>query len=391
MRTRTLIVKGAILMTASTANVGGQGSTAASVLQKEVTSARTPGLQYIHVSRDSILVRVAAGHADVGREAPVTARTTFNGFSTTKTITAIAVLQLAERGLLDLDSAAARYVRHFPYPTNITVRNLLTHSGGIPNPIPLKWVHPANAHPTFDRNAFFRETYARHNDVTAAPNERFGYSNLGYELLGEIIEAVSGIRYEAYVRANILERIGVAESELGFTLDPARHAIGYHRRTSLSYPILRLLVDGKAVLGEKVKGWRAFRSYHMNGAAYGGLIGTAEGFSRYVQVLLDPAHPLLSAESRRILFAENVLTGGKASGMAASWFVGSLDGEPFFDHAGGGGGYYAEIRLYPGLGRGSVLLMNRTGLKNRRLLDRIDRGLIESARRAPFRAAGTTT
>jgi hypothetical protein len=74
--------------------------------------------------------------------------------------------------------------------------------------------------------------------------------------------------------------------------------------------------------------------------------------------------------------------------MTLSWFIGSVDGERYFDHAGGGGGYYAELRIYPNLGRGSVLLANRTGLKNERLLDRIDRHLIAGAtagatRRAP--------
>jgi CubicO group peptidase (beta-lactamase class C family) len=239
-------------------------------------------------------------------------------------------------------------------------------------------VHLADAHNTFDRNAFFRAQYANHHRVTAAPNERFRYSNLGYELLGETIEAVSGTTYETYVRTNILERIGIPASSLGFSIDPGRHAVGYHRRASLSYPMLGLLIDRKKVLGEHTNGWHAFRPYYMNGAAYGGLVGTAEGFARYVQAMLQPDNAVLSAESRRILFSENVLASGKASGMAMSWFTGSLAGEPFFDHAGGGGGYYAEIRLYPGINRGSVLLMNRTGLKNDRLLDTIDRAFVGS-------------
>jgi CubicO group peptidase (beta-lactamase class C family) len=351
-------------------------------LQRLVERSKAPGVQYVHVSGDSVLFRFQAGLADVARGEAVTRATTFNGFSVTKTFTAVAVLQLAENGLVQLDAPAATYLPDFPYPHGISVRNLLTHSAGIPNPIPLRWVHLAEAHGTFDRNAFFRAEYARHPEVKAAPNARFGYSNLGYELLGEIIEAVSGTSYEEYVTRNIIDRIGIPSSELGFTIDASRHAVGYHRRLSFTYPILGFLIDRKTVLGDVTNGWHAFRSYYMNGAAYGGLVGTAEGFARYLQALLKPDSGVLSAESRAILFTENVLSSGKRSGVALAWFSGVLDGEPFFDHAGGGGGYYAEIRLYPGIGRGSVLLMNRTGMKNDRVLNDIDREWV-SVHRAP--------
>lgn len=361
-----------------------------SSLRREVLARRTPGLQYVHVSRDSVLFRFVAGHADLGQGRPVTAATTFNGFSTTKTMTAVAVLQLAEQGRVALDAPAATYLEGFPYPADITVRHLLTHTSGIPNPIPLKWVHVVEEHDTFDRNAFFRGAYARHGELQSEPNARVRYSNLGYELLGEIIEAVTGMTYEAYVTQHVLERIGISPTELGFTFDPSRHAVGYHRRASLSYPVLGFLIDGKTVLGEKVQGWRAFRPYYMNGAAYGGLIGTADGFARYLQALLDTSGALLTPESRRLLFTEHVLADGKPAGMAASWFLGALEGEPYVDHAGGGGGYYAELRIYPGLGRGSVLLMNRTGMRNGRLLDEVDRALIVGARggRGVVRAEG---
>lgn len=363
-------------------SVAGQTKAVETALRREIERSRTPGVQYIHVARDSVLFRFDAGLADVGKKSPVTRSTMFNGFSTTKTFTAVAILQLVERGLLQLDAPAASFLRTFPYPTDITVRHLLTHSSGIPNPIPLKWVHLAEEHPAFDRNAFFTTQYARHNKVKALPGTRFGYSNLGYELLGEIIEAVSRMTYEEYVTENILDRVGIPEHELGFRIDATHHARGYHRRASLTYPILGLLVDGEAVLAERVDGWRAFRTYYMNGAAYGGLVGTVDGYARYLQALLDSSNALLSTESRKILFAENILADGKSSGMAASWFTGTMDGQPFYDHAGGGGGYYAELRIYPAIGRGSVLLMNRTGLKNDRLLDDIDRELVRAARLA---------
>jgi D-alanyl-D-alanine carboxypeptidase len=98
-----------------------------------------------------------------------------------------------------------------------------------------------------------------------------------------------------------------------------------------------------------------------------------------VQALLEPESRILSDESRQILFSENILHGGKPSGMAASWFRGELNGHTYFAHAGGGGGYYAEVRIYPELQRGSVILFNRSGMSDERFLDQVDHYFIHRA------------
>jgi D-alanyl-D-alanine carboxypeptidase len=68
--------------------------------------------------------------------------------------------------------------------------------------------------------------------------------------------------------------------------------------------------------------------------------------------------------------------------MSLAWFRGELDGHTYYAHAGGGGGYYAEVRIYPELQRGSVILFNRSGMRDERFLDRVDRRLIEVPQRA---------
>jgi hypothetical protein len=59
--------------------------------------------------------------------------------------------------------------------------------------------------------------------------------------------------------------------------------------------------------------------------------------------------------------------------MCLSWFSGQLNGNKYFAHAGGGGGYYCEIRLYPDSGIGRVIFFNRTGMSDERILDKTDR------------------
>lgn len=343
-----------------------------SLLRALVLNGNTPGLQYLHLNQDAVLYRLDAGVARVAGSVPVTSATTFNGFSVTKTFTAVAILQLVERGLIQLDQPARRLLPTFPYPEAITVRHLLTHTSGLANPIPLRWIHLEPEHGAFDRNAFFARVYASHPKLRAAPNTKFAYTNLGYQLLGELIEHVTGVTYERYVTENILDRVGVSAAQLGFTIDPTVHARGYHKRFSVSYPLLGFLMDRSRSFEAREGAWEMFRLYHMNGAAYGGLVGTVQGFSRLLQSLLDETHLLLTADSVRQLFSEHRLADGKPSGMALSWFVGRLNGAEYVHHAGGGGGYYAELRIYPTRRRASVLLLNRTGMSNANMLDKLD-------------------
>ena len=348
-----------------------------SLLERELSSGRTPGVQYRFFSADSVLYRWDGGWADVAGRVPVSGVTTYNAFSVTKTVTALAVLQLVEADMVDLDRPAADYLPDFPYPPEITVRELLTHSAGIPNPIPLRWTHLAAEHPAFDRDAFFAERFAENPAVDAAPGEQFAYSNLGYQLLGQLIERVSGQRYEEYVTDRVLAPLGTSPAELGFSVESPAHATGYHRRWSFSYLALGFLMDTDRYIGPSEEGWMPFRPYYLNGPSYGGLVATADGLGRYAQALLGPS--FLSEESKRSLFTEHLLADDTPSGVGMAWFKGEIDGHTYFAHAGGGGGYYTEVRLYPELGRGSVIVFNRSGMSDRRMLDRVDRPLLPSS------------
>jgi hypothetical protein len=107
------------------------------------------------------------------------------------------------------------------------------------------------------------------------------------------------------------------------------------------------------------------------------LIGTADAFVKYIRDLLRADGRLLSADSKQMLFAENRTRAGKATGMCLSWFKGQLKGNRYFAHAGGGGGYYCELRIYPDLGLGSVLMFNRTGMTDKRFLSKLDTHFID--------------
>jgi CubicO group peptidase (beta-lactamase class C family) len=107
-----------------------------------------PGLSAALVTGDRVRWVRGFGVADLASGAPVGAETVFLWFSMTKIVTATAVLRLVERGAIDLDSPVDEVFPPFTVvrqPRPVTVRHLLSHSSGLANPVPVRWVHAADA------------------------------------------------------------------------------------------------------------------------------------------------------------------------------------------------------------------------------------------------------
>ncbi len=153
---------------------------------------------------------------------PVDAATAYNWASITKTFTAIAILQLRDRGRLSLDDPAVRYVPelaevHDAYgPIEaITIRQLLSHSAGFRNPT---WPWDCDEKANCDWQPFEPTRWSQvaamlpYTHIAFAPGSRWSYSNLGYVFLGQIIERLTGDDYEVYIDKNILKPLGMTQS-----------------------------------------------------------------------------------------------------------------------------------------------------------------------------------
>lgn len=347
-------------------------------LQQYLHKQRTPSIHYAIFDVDNIIHEFRDGFADIGSGLKITNDTTYNAYSVTKTFTALAILQLVEQGKLRLGDYVRDFLPLFPYGETISIRHLLTHTSGIPNPIPLNWIHLAREHESFNRDLFFEEIVRKYNTVKTKPGEKFSYSNLGYVFLGTLIEKVASMSYERYIIEYVLKKLAIAPDALGFTIsDHLTHARGYHDRFSLSYIPLGLFIDKTKYMDAPIGRFRPFKDLYVNGVSYGGLIGTPSAFVEYTQALLRSECQLVSDDYKKILFTENHTNNGKATGMCLSWFCGELCGHRYVTHAGGGGGYYCEVRLYPDLKIGSVIFLNRTGMTDERLLDKVDKFFIE--------------
>ncbi|HZD53533.1 MAG TPA: serine hydrolase domain-containing protein [Woeseiaceae bacterium] len=336
--------------------------------------SRVPGLQYVAVDGERTLFEYAGGWADVRDRRPMTLDTAMMAYSMTKICTAVAILQLVERQALGLDDGIDRYLPQNPYTGHsISIRHLLNHTSGIPNPLPLRWVHLQEEDAAFNEDAALARVLRENPKLEFRPGRRFAYSNIGYWLLGRIVEGITGGSYRDYVRANILRPLGLPAEDMEFVVsDPERQANGYVAKYSLTNLLKGFLIDGR--FWDAYDGnWLRLNPLYVDGAAFGGLIGTARGFGRFLQDLLRPASVLLSPAAQRIMETRQTQDTGKPIPTTLGWHVGKSSNAFYLFKQGGGGGFQSEMRLYRARGIATVLMANATDFRAGRLLNRVDR------------------
>ena len=201
---------------------------------------RIPGIQAAVLYDDDLVLSSAYGQADVETTTALTPKHLFRIASHSKTFTATAALQLAEQGSLRLDDTAGQWLPFLAGSrvSAVTVRELLSHGGGV-----IRDGHDGDHWQLF--RAFPDEAELRAigaDDAGVLPaNERFKYSNIGYSLLGMIIAAAADQPYNDYVREQIVDRLGLADT--GPEYDPARagdYATGY---SALAYAERRIPIE----------------------------------------------------------------------------------------------------------------------------------------------------
>ena len=214
------------------------------------------------------------GFADIASARRISEETVFSVGSITKTFTAIAVMQLWERGLIDLDAPARDYLRAYrlvPAKSSFrpaTIHHLLTHTAGVPEVVhpSLGWwllgetVKPGERVPTL------AEYYQGNLAIRTEPGTRFRYTEHGIATVGQIVEDVTGESLENYLHEHVFEPLGMADTGL---VKPdsiaSRLAVGY-------------------AVG--ARGVKPVAGYQLVTAAAGGAYSTIRDMSRYVAALL---------------------------------------------------------------------------------------------------------
>ena len=181
---------------------------------------KIPGLSLAILKDNKIIYSRGFGNRDIANNLPVTPDTLFGIGSCTKVFTCIAIMQLADQGKLSIEDPVSKYL---PFKLGINdkpirIHHLMSHSSGIPNlgtatvlisrhgPVEETWI------PFASKNDFYIFLNGAKNEIADEPGKRYFYFNSGFTLLGEIIEKVSGLRYEEYVKEFILNPLEMKRS-----------------------------------------------------------------------------------------------------------------------------------------------------------------------------------
>ena len=292
------------------------------------------------------------GVADVGTRRPITQDTGFRVASITKTFTAIAVLQLWEQQRVDLDAPAEDYLRAFRLDRRRmdhrepTLRHLLTHTSGIGEEAGARlWrrdfgesVPPGRPVPTL------AEFYGGRLRLDAEPGTRFRYTDHGIAAAGQVVEDVSGLPLDRYLREHVFVPLGMDDTELLLTDDArARLATGYTLGRGGPRPVtLRSWVQAAASMATS----------------------TTRDMARYAAALLgggaNEHGRVLQPETLGSMFAAHYQPDPRIPGLGLGFFRGRLGDHRVVDHQGILPGFDSELLVAPDDGIAVMVFSNGT-------------------------------
>lgn len=302
-----------------------------SFMDRDMADLRVPGAVVAIVQNGEVILLRGYGVADSARGTPVDPdHTVFRLGSVTKPFTAIAALQLAEQGRLDLHADVNRYLRAFQVPEAfgrpVTAHDLLTHTAGFDTRL------NGTAARSEDRVRSLAGYLA--SDLpprVRPPGDTLAYSNHGYTLLGHLVEAISGERYDAYVTDHILVPLGMSGASLRFTDAVARAvATGYEPRGYGHTPAPPV---------------------YPNIVPAASLNATGRDMTRFMIALLEggeiDGRRILAESTVALMTAPEFRQDPRVSGMTYGFMENFWHGQRMVLHSGGIRGFMSAVYLWP--------------------------------------------
>jgi CubicO group peptidase (beta-lactamase class C family) len=291
-----------------------------------------PGLAYA-VVEDGRIHSEATGEMLIGSSRKVTPETPFLLGSISKSFTAMAVMQLVEAGKVDLDAGISQYLDAFSGRSSgaITIRQLLSHTSGYST------LQGNDTHTdlTQSEDELLRQAKRIAQWPPAhEPGTRWEYSNANYQILGALIEAVSGQEFALYIETMILKPIGMAHS---FVADGQFHdamAIGHQPWFGTKRPLTQSKTDRVT-------------------APQGGVIASASDLARFLAVMMNGEDDIISAKSKSAMLRPASAT---SPFYGFGWFIDTGKGTVF--HSGSSPGFETLATMVPAEKKGVVILVN---------------------------------
>ena len=311
-------------------------------IDKLVTSYDLPGLAIGVTNDNQIVYAKTFGYLNIETKEPATLTSLFHMASVSKPFVATAIMQLVEQEKIDLDSPVVSYLPYFKLDDvnykAITIRQMLNHTSGMPDVQDYEWYKPA-----YDEGAL--ERYVRSissMEMQSTPGEKFAYSNMAFECLGDVIAKVSGISFADYVKKHILNPAGMKESTF---LKPdylppnwaAPHARIFSAKLWDEYPYNRMHGPSSTLHSNVLEmcNWAMINLNH----------GTYEGNS------------ILKPESYDLLW-KPWFQNGEEGHVGLSWFLRKYRDQDTIGHSGDDTGFITDFVMLPEKNVSVVVLCN---------------------------------
>ena len=309
------------------------------IVTARMLRAKIPGLTVAVGTRTRLAWAQGFGTADVENSVAAARDTAYRIGSISKPITAVAVMQLADRGKLDLDAPVQQYLPGFPAkPWPITARLLLAHLSGIRHYRSEEEVE-STRHYT---NLLDPLRVFANEPLLFEPGTNYSYSTYGYDLLGAVVESAAGMHFLDYLRANVFAPAGMEHTgeDNVYVIVPHR-ARGYRRNLEGGIENCALVDTSNKIPG-------------------GGLLSTAGDLIRFAAAL--ERGDLVKPATRDRMFAPQRTRDGRPVPYGLGWAVVELDGKPWILHPGIQQGASACLLVSPATGLSVAVLANLEGV-----------------------------
>ncbi|WP_295123031.1 serine hydrolase [uncultured Chitinophaga sp.] len=304
-----------------------------------------PGGTALVAKDGKIIYQKAFGMAQMELGVPSDTGMVYYIASNTKQFTAVAILQLVEKGLIALNDSLGKYVNSKPPVSQITIRQMLSHTSGLNGNGYADSLHI----PAGDNTQAEAERYAARNMAFPA-GSKWQYNNANFQVLGHIIEKLSGKTYQEYIIENIFKPAGMSASYVASD-EPLinRRATGYgvFRRGIVNMP----LHDTQGFF------------------ASGGILSTAMDMYKWNQALKSGI--LLNKKTLEQAFAAQKLNNGQSARYGFGWYIDTLRGSLYHRHGGLIPGFMSETLYLPAEDIYVVILLNSESGLNPQVLSRI--------------------
>lgn len=281
-----------------------------SLISLNFKDANGPGGVFMVAKKGIPVYQKAVGKANLELDVNMTTDQVFQLGSVTKQFTAMAILMLEEQGKLSVNDSISKFIPDYPGGHKISIHHLLTHTSGIKDFTRMKSLEDIAQK---NMSPKMLVDYFKNEPVNSMPGEKFEYNNSGYVVLGYIIELVSNLTYEQFIKKNIFQPLGMKDSYYASDKQIIlKRACGYHKN------------DSNYVNKNPI-------NYSIPFSA-GSLMSTAADMLKWQNALSN--NVLLNEKNSKKAFIGYKLNNGETNSYGYGWHIKTLNGITSREHGG---------------------------------------------------------